>query len=254
MNFRRKKILLAILLIGYGFANAQVVNIEKSRKATDTTGFAGGMELRGSYLDYENSILSLSVIPDVQYKTQKDLFLFLGNYNLTKSELLKFQDAAFAHFRYNRKLNNRVRWEAFTQLQNDLIAKLRYRFLIGTGPRLKLLEFEKFRLYSGTLPMFEWERLKDAASTAHTDFRLSQYFSFTLDINDQARLISTSYYQPLLKKWSDYRIYSENQLSVKIFEKLRLNVTGTYAWDEVPPTDAPRRLLRLATGFEYRLN
>ena len=77
----------------------------------------------------------------------------LINFLKTKDEDLN--NAGFLHFRYNYKLKkNWVRWEAFTQVQFNKANGLRLRFLIGTGPRFKLIQKEKFKTYIGALYMY----------------------------------------------------------------------------------------------------
>ena len=79
----------------------------------------------------------------VQYKSPKSLYLFLGGYGFLKGDDKSFVDYGFLHFRYNYKLNKTVRLEAFTQLQQNVITKINFRFLIGVGPRFKILGSQK---------------------------------------------------------------------------------------------------------------
>ncbi len=55
-------------------AMAQIVNVESLRKQTDTTGFAGSIELDGSYLDNEKVIYTVGLETDIQYKWECDIF------------------------------------------------------------------------------------------------------------------------------------------------------------------------------------
>ena len=238
--------------VSTAWLNGQIVNVESLRKQTDTTGFAGGAEFNGSFLDNEKVIYTLQFLPHVQYKWERDLLLLVGDYKLTKSEDVAFEDAAFLHLRHNREFTDLFRWESFTQIHHNKVAKLEYRILIGSGPRLKLLGNEFLRIYFGALPMYQYERIQNEERTIEDNFRLSNYLSFTVNISESTQLFSTSYYQPIWNKWKDYRFYNEQKLVVKLVGDLNLTATSVYTWDNRPPEGAPPRTLQIKTGLLYR--
>ena len=251
------KLLLCLLLSVAGLAincKAQIVNIEKARKVTDTVGLSGGLELRGSYLDNETSFLTISAIPDVQYKTKKDLWLLIGSYQLTQSENVDFQNSGLLHLRYNHKVNSLLRLEAFSQLQKDKVNEIDYRYLAGAGPRFKFVDIDSFKLYVGMLPMLELEQSEEPENAFRRQTRLSNYASFTLDFNEHSTFYSTSYYQPNFASFSDFRFYTENKLSLALFKQINFDFTTTYSWDSEPPLNAPGRFLNIAGGFSYHSN
>ncbi len=231
--------------------SCQIVNVESLRKQTDTTGFAGGIEFNGTFLDNDKVIYTLQVLPHVQYKWDRDLLLVVGDYKLTKSDDVAFEDAAFLHFRHNHEFTDLFRWESFTQIQHNKVTKLDYRILLGTGPRLKLIGQEKFRMYLGIIPMYQYERIQDEEGTIEDNFRLSNYLSFTFLLSEQALLYSTSYFQPVWNTWKDYRFYNEQKLEVKLIGNLHLTVSSVYTWDNQPPEGAPPRTLQIKTGLLY---
>lgn len=246
-------ILFSILLL-LSIANqsiAQIVNIEKARKVTDTTGVSGGMELRGSYLENETSILDLSIIPDIQYKTKKDLWLLIGSYNLTQSEDVDFQNSGLIHLRYNHKVNSLLRLEAFNQIQKDKVNKIDYRYLAGAGPRFKFIDIDSFKLYVGLTPMLELERTEAPESMFRRQARLSNYVSFTYDFNEQSSFYSTSYYQPNFASFSDFRFYTENKFTFTLLKHVDFDFTTTYSWDSEPPLNATGRFVKIAGGFSF---
>jgi len=251
MKMKRRKLLILPLLFAGLFSFGQIVNMESLRKPTDTTGFAGGIVLNGTYLDNDKVIYTLGFEPNVQFKTAKDLFLIVGDYKITKSQKESYQDAAFLHFRYNYKFSDRLRWEAFSQIQDNKIIKLKYRFLLGTGPRVKVVGGESFRLYLGVIPMYEHEEIDDEFHSINKSVRLSQYVSITVRIGDHAELYTTSYYQPVVGKFSDFRFFNEQKLKIHLVGNLAFNFSGVYTWDSRPPEGAPGRTLHLTSGLQY---
>lgn len=231
---------------------AQIVNVETLRKQTDTTGFAGSIELNGTYLDNEKVIYTLGFEPHIQYKWERDILLMIGDYKINKSEEVAFQDAAFLHFRYSHEFTDLLRWESFTQIQHNKVAKLDYRILAGTGPRLKLIGKDFFKLYLGVIPMYEFEQINNEEQTINKNVRLSQYLSMTFKISENAHLFSTSYYQPILGEIRDYRIFNEQKLKVSLRKNLLLTLSSIYTWDNRPPEGAPARTFQIKTGLEYK--
>ncbi|MBY5958737.1 DUF481 domain-containing protein [Membranicola marinus] len=232
-------------------AFTQIVNVETLRKQTDTTGFAGNIALNGSYLDNEKIIYSLGIQSHIQHKWQRDILILVGDYKINKSEEVAFQNAAFLHLRYSHEFTDLLRWESFTQIQHNKIARLDFRILAGSGLRLKLVGENSFRMYLGILPMYEYEQIKNDDQDINTNVRLSNYLSMTFQINDHTQLYSTSYYQPALGKISDYRFFNEQKLKVGLNENLLLTVSSVYTWDNRPPEDAPGRTFQIKTGLEY---
>lgn len=241
---------MVAMMIG-GAIQAQIVNMESLRKPTDTTGFAGGVALSGTYLDNDNVIYTLGFEPNVQYKTKKDLILMVADYKITKSDKQAYQDAAFLHFRYNYKFSDRLRWEGFTQIQHNKIIKLKYRFLAGTGPRFKLVGKNSFRLYLGLIPMYEHEQIDDSQETINNSVRLSQYLSITVKLGSHTEWYSTAYYQPVIGEARDFRFFNEQKMKIHIVGNLAFNFSGVYTWDSRPPEGAPGRTFHLKTGLQY---
>jgi hypothetical protein len=82
------------------------------------------------------------------------------------------------------------------QVQQNVITKIQHRNLIGAGPRLKIMGAEKLRIYAGSLPMYEIEKVKNRPKALY-DWRLSNYVSVTFVPNKQTELTTTIYYQPV---------------------------------------------------------
>lgn len=242
---------ILILLHSPVCLHAQIVNIESARIQTDTTGWAGSGGTGISLEKNTRKIFTVNLEAHVQYKTQKDLWLFLGDHSFLKGGNQKFVSNTFAHFRYNRKLNPWLRWEVFTQLQNNVITQIKSRFLTGTGPRFKIMSYKKFRLYAASLIMYEHEQEKTFPAITHNDIRSSSYISFTFVPNDNVQLVSTTFYQPLLKNFSDVRIYNQVVLIVKASDHLSFQMKWNYLYDHNPAGIAPKTNYHLISGLNY---
>ena len=99
--------------------------------------------------------------------------------------------------------------------------------------------------------MHTLEELADGTGDIFRDIRGSAYFSVSLYPNERMSFVSTTYYQPLLRKLNDYRISSDSTFSLDIIEKLLLTVTYRFFYDPFPAQDIPSSQYRFSTGLTY---
>lgn len=236
-------------------AHAQIVNVESARMQSDTVGWMGGAGFAVTLSQNTQKVFGMDAEAHLQYKTSRDkgIWLILGNYGLLKSGSLKYISNRLIHLRYNYKLSEHVRWEVFGQFQDNLVTYIDSRFLIGTGPRFKIVKNKILRLYAASLVMFEKEKELTSPAIKHNDIRSSSYVSFTITPRDNIEIISTTYFQPLLKKFSDYRILNQIAFKVKVVDHFGLSMKWNYLHDRFPAGNAPRTTYAFATGFQYDL-
>ncbi len=232
-------------------SNAQVINAESFRKVTDTSGFSGFASLDFSLKRDVNDKFSIKNNIHLQYKMGRHLVLLKNEIEFQKIENSKFENKGIQHLRYNYKFHPRISWEAFAQAQYNKISKIDFRGLFGTGPRFKLSNMEDYKFYLGTLVMYEYEKLSDGVTPIQRDFRGSAYFSFSLYPTENLSFISTTYYQPKLNDFGDYRLASETSLLILLFKNFDLKTTYTFTYDEFPAIGIPNSQYDLSSGFVY---
>ena len=231
--------------------HGQIINVENARMQSDTTGWMGSVGALLSLTKNTDEIFLVQVNAHLQYKTQKDLFLILGNYGFLSGSSQNLINNSFIHLRYNRKLNKILRLEFFTQVLQNPVTKIDYRILTGAGPRFKLTENKKFRLYAASLVMHEYERELNEEKTIHNDIRSSSYISFSFEPNDNTEMVNTVFYQPLFSYLNDYRILDQFKFSVKAGKKLALAFNINYLYDNKPVVGVPRINYTVSTGIDY---
>lgn len=241
-----------ILFVTYR-SGAQIVNVESARMQTDSVGWKGGVGLSFSMTQNTNKIMSIDAESHIQYKTTSDrgLWLLLTDFNLLKIGKRESVRNALVHFRYNFKVNEWLRWEFFMQYQDNVITSIDGRYLIGTGPRFKLIKQQYFRLYAAVLFMYEYERERTTPVITHHDIRNSSYISFTWVPNKFVQMISTTYFQPRLDKFSDYRILNQIAFKVRASPHFSMSTRWNYLHDRFPAGTAPRTTYSFGTGFDY---
>jgi len=242
---------IVILLCFTSIIHGQVFNIEKRRIASEKSGAwlgSANMSFAGSKSTKSTVAIAAGTLIEYKSKDTLNLWLFVTDFRLVTGNKEKFSDNGFAHILYNYKVSKAVRWEIFTQLQYNSLTKLQRQFLLGTGPRFKLTQYETAKFYFGAAYMFEYEEISDS-TMLHHDHRANSYFTFTLNPEETVSFSSTTYVQPLLTDLSDYRISNETNLSLDISKKLTLNVTFQYFYDSRPPVEVPKNIYSFSNGL-----
>ena len=142
-------------------AYSQLVNIESKRMQTDSIRFVLKNDFSFSYNNNDGDYIyqiGNNLSAQVKSKDLKKIYFLIGNYNLIRSENQDFQNSWFLHFRFNQKISNLFRFEAFIQsLDNELLV-VNSRQIIGAGLRFKFISTENARLYLGNAYMYEYEK------------------------------------------------------------------------------------------------
>lgn len=235
---------------------AQLVNIENQRVQSDSLRSITLIDLQYNYQNNNNEELSLINFSGThQYKTKnfKNYFLVLGNIDYSLANGEELSNSGLVHFRYNRKLNSKLRLEAFTQYQYNKILGVERRSLIGIGTRYKINKSEKTIFYVGSLLMQEFEKATDNTKTMSYQ-RLSNYLSLSIKNKTKTvELTSVVYYQPNINQWRDYRISSQIVLAFIITSKLQFINSVTFGYDSFTPTNISKQNIILTNGLKLNL-
>src|SRR5690606_410988 len=246
------KYIVAIFIIGFSFtAKSQILNAESLRKVTDTSVFSGSANLAFSLKRDVNDYLSFGSNIHIQYKMNKHLVLLKNDIQFQNIEGNKFENSGITHLRYNYRFHPRIAWEIFAQAQYNKVSKIEFRGLMGTGPRFKLTSSEKYKFYFGTYIMYEQEELSDGVTPLQRDFRSSSYLSLSLYPTKTITFVSTTYFQPILNDFGDYRFTSQSSLVIDLINNLAFSTTYTFSYDETPAIGIPNSQYNFESGFVY---
>ncbi|MDY0103146.1 MAG: DUF481 domain-containing protein [Lentimicrobium sp.] len=245
------RLLLLWLVFGMLFtAESQVLNIERERIVTDTTGWSGTGKFSFNLISNVQKFTELGLNLHVQYKTKRSLWLALSDYEVIKSSVSDFSNKGLQHFRYNYKLNNAFTAEAFSQVQFNKVLNLNFRGLAGAGLRIKILGKEQFRLYSGLAYMFEYEE-PSKLDFVEYNHRISTYLSMTYRLNDNFTLINTSYYQPRIDYFTDFRFSDNLDIIFKITKRMSYVLSLEYIIDNKPLPGIPGDIYSLKNSLVF---
>lgn len=230
--------------------NAQVINIENKRFLNDTNGFIGRSDLNFNVTQNTQQVLTLGINLHAQYQHNRHRFLMISDLAFIKASNQNFVNNGYQHFRYSYKLNNRITWETFTQAQYNLVLKLDKRYLAGAGPRFKLLKKNHFRLYAAILYMYEFQS-QNMETIIQYNHRLSSYLTFNFNF-DKLDFTSTTFYQPLLNDFNNYRIATDNTIDISISTHFNFRVGFNLLYDDRQPPGIPDIVYVLKNGLSFK--
>ncbi len=225
--------------------------MENLRIVTDTTGWSGNAGLAFSANKNTKSLLSFNANGHIQYSQAKDWVLLVTNFEIIDVDGALFNRSGFAHLRYNRKLSKKIKLELFNQNQFNSLSKIENRMLNGLGLRFKLSQSESAKFYYGLAYMHEIEKIVDVLTRTY-DHRLSSYLSFTLKSKGNFKLTNTSYFQPLIKNFSDHRLSNETNFEFNISKHLSFITSFNYLFDSKPPTDVVKVVYSIRNGINFK--
>lgn len=251
MKKRKLCRLLFFFLLFSSVCDSQILNVESLRRVTDTSGWSGAASMNLSLRRNVNDFVVVSSDIHIQYKMKDHLVLFKNDVAFQKIEGEDFDNALVSHLRYNYRFKPRVAWEVFLQGQYNKVNLINFRGLLGTGPRFKITKAENYKFYLGSLAMLEYEEVDDGITPLQRDLRWSNYLSFSMFPSENITLVSTTYYQPRIDQFSDFRISSESSLVVGLFKNFGLKTTYLFVYDAVPAIGIPNSMYNFTTGFTY---
>ena len=177
--------------------------------------------------------------------------MFVGSYDIFKADKDNLLDKSFQHIRFNRKMNKKLIGEVFVQNQYNRKLSVASRQLVGLGPRVSLLEKDKVNCNLATLIMHEHEIISDTA-LVNDDFRLSTYVSAEILVSKSAQLIHTTYWQPAVLNFGDFRISSQTNIQLKITKALNYRLTYKVLYDSFPAPEVPNLSYSLLNEILYK--
>lgn len=231
-------LLLAGILAGTP-ARAQV-NTESFRGVADGEGVSGSVELSFANRTGNTDLLEAGAAGRLGWRKGRRTTLFVTDVSVGKAREATTINKGFAHLRQVYRFTPRFAWEGFLQHEYDKFARLSARSLVGTGPRLTLVDRPALSAHLGIAWMLERERLDLPAGSPdpRTDHvhRASTYLAAEGRVSDRLSLINTVYVQPRLFRAADTRVLEEAGLKVALAGPMSLKVTFSLRYDGEPPT------------------
>ena len=242
-----RNILLFILLPLCSFG--QIINVENKRLPADKEGFVGTFDLGLNLIKNTSHILQFNNNIHLQYSKENHTYLLLNDISFVQKEGEEdWLNKGYQHFRYIYQ-NKKLGFEGFFQHQYDKVQKIQFRMLMGVGARWQMVKNDSLQFAMGFSTMNEYENPVDA--DPFVQIRLSHYLSFAFLVNENISLSTTSYYQPFLTNWSDYRMSSQTALKLALNKQFEFKIAGNITYDSNPAEAVPLLNYHVINGVSY---
>lgn len=228
----------------------QVINIESRRYDRLDSGWHGTAEFNLNYIQNQNKIFATGNKLDVMYVEGINTYLFINDINFIRVNNQNLDYNTYQHMRYKRTIKPWLHGEAFAQTQFNQQLGLDFRGLLGAGPRFRLVQNDSFKVFLGTMWMYEYEIERPNKTQAVTN-RLSVYLSFVLLKQGIVDINLLGYYQPDVANTKDFRLLTELRLDFRITKALSFRFAGTQSYDSAPPPGIPNNFLNLRNAIVY---
>ena len=250
---RTRRILWCLVLLSLSVGSgpyAQIQHIENRRIYDDSLGWAGRADVNFSAIQNRNLLVNLGVRPFAQFTDSMNYFLALGDYNYSVGEIVYAHSLLF-HVRYNSYFTHRnrwVSWEMYAQTQFNPLLSQRVRALAGTGPRFRLLDKKNYKIFIGPSYMFEYEEII-ADSSVQRNHRGSLYLSWFFNPVKNFSFSGSTYVQPLLTDFADYRVSGQYTLRFKIVKRTDFKFEFGFLYDSRPPQEVRNFIFNAQAGI-----
>ena len=244
------------LMIGWAVGAQAIVNIESLRVGEPPPGYSGALNLSVDGESGNTDKLGVNAGGRLQWHGGAVTNFAILRYAYGETSGVQDTDKLFSHARHIRRITDKTAHEEFIQGERNTFNRLTFRGLIGGGLRFKLAETPDIKsLHLGLGGFFSREILEDRAGLTDgggkNTWRFNTYLSYVHRLNHSVRVLSTTYYQPAVDDFSDYRLLEEAALSVKMTDSLDLKLSLDLTRDSKPPQDVKKTDITYSTGIEY---
>ncbi len=247
----RAVVVSMLVTLGAAIDLSAQVNIETQRPEDDQLGLSGSIELDLSRDSGNVDAVAVSIDSRTDVVRRRSRTFVLLQLDQAWEGGEQYLDEGLVHLRDVRRIDRRLIWESYAQIDFNTIRRLDLRWLAGGGIRLPLTR-EPGRFWYGSSLMFEHEELDLPAGAVHpltTDvLRWSNYL--TLGGKADALLWNwITYVQPRVDELGDYRILTEATIEVELSERLGWSFSIVGRYDSRPPDDVKRTDSSVASGL-----
>jgi hypothetical protein len=253
-DIRALRALLVVLgLVFSTSAEAQIVNVLSKVGAEE--GLSGGIEVGADWQTGNVNLLELSGEGSLHYLNGPHLVMFTvsATYGIEDDDI--YDQNIFEHLRYRPRVVGDLEWELFAQHEFDKFRRLDLRALVGTGPRVKLMDWDGGKLMFGSAYMAEYivrpDDGLDDANDEELNHRWSSYVNISTSFTEVLSISQTFFAQPRFDAFDDVRYLSDTSISAQVSESFALVITVAIAYDSAPPEEVANLETGLETGLAW---
>lgn len=231
------KSLLTILLIALVYLSlssslmAQIVSLDEPRTKNPKQGIQGDLQFTLNFTDNDKQVLQSGSKINLQLNDSLNTYMFYSDVRLSRTD--GTNDINYGNFGaiYNHKAEDRIiSAEGLMQYQYDGAKKLKHRYIMGGGPRWKMVNKEGLKLSLVAYTIYFNEKYESTVNSQTSKAKFSTMLSFYTKLSETTSIKHDTYYEPDYSNPSDYRIESQTTFKAKFNKKFsyRLHLNFNY--------------------------
>lgn len=253
MTMYKNKII--IFFIFFSSLDAQV-NTEAMRSKALNDGIYNSLKLDLGYEEANVVELDASAGYRLDYINNNNHFFITSNYSnkYSKNEnepIRRNANKGFIHIRYTRKIFEKLFMETFTQIGFNDFLDMKQRILFGLGLRKPVKLLKNLEFYFGNSIMREMESYDLISENDKNLFRISNYCTFKIIIDDKIIIGNTVYHQIAITEFEDQRLLYDGDIKINIKEKLSINIDLNYRYDNLPHGNLGKSYFEIKNGLIF---
>jgi putative salt-induced outer membrane protein YdiY len=244
----------ALFLISTCFVvDAQIVNIDKRRTKDPNYGLQGAFNIGFNFVHTTTDQKQLNSRIKLQYNDGQNTYLLSSDVGFNQVGDERNVNNGGLMFKYNYWVPDKIIIaESFLQYQYNRIKSLKHRYIVGGGPRFNIASGDRFSFFLVGYTIYlnelydhsDYERRKSLV-------KFSSMGSFDWKISDAAGFNHTTYYEPDYSDPSDFRVWSESRLSLKITQRLNFGLFVKLEYDNMAPPNVDNLFYTVSNSFRW---
>ena len=233
-----------LVAFGLGSLLLAQVNTEAMRKGDLTPGLHPALDLDLGVVAGNSELFQINATLRFDYLKSTSHTFVVGSRQFGQTDSL-FSNKGFIHLRRTHSLRRGLLIEGFLQNEFNQFIRLKNRNLVGGGLRIRWpwRQTEEqgtsiVKLDTGLGFMWEQERItnaKDPEDSSKSLLRSTNYLVLGWEPDERLLIQVTTYFQPDIRRLSDFRLLIDGGLSINLTGKLSLAIKLRTRYDNDPP-------------------
>lgn len=241
-----KPFILLVLISLSSSLIAQIVSLDEPSTKNPKQGIQGDVQFTLNFTDNDKQVLQSGTKVNLQLNDSLNTYLFYSDVRLSRTD--GTNDINYGSFGaiYNYKAEDRlISAEGLMQYQYDGAKKLKHRFIMGGGPRWKMVNKEGLKISLVAYTIYFNEKYESTVNSQTSKAKFSTMLSFYTKLSDNTSIKHNTYYEPDYSNPSDYRIESQTTFQAKFNKKFSYKLHFRLNYVSMVPTDVDK--------FDYAL-
>ncbi|MCB9670004.1 MAG: DUF481 domain-containing protein [Alphaproteobacteria bacterium] len=239
------------MLISLVAAHATIVNVLTPDVGAIEPGWHGSVKAGGQMLAGNEQRLGANLAAGLRYRRERDLWALKASVDVAAAFKQVVSQKAFVNLRHRHALGQGpVSTVEFVQVDHNRFRGLAVRDLAGAGLDIRTWRQDWTEAHLGITVMGEHQVFNDGYEDDDEGLhaRMSNYFTVAVK-TDSVVLASTTFYQPRLDLWANWRMLQDLSMTLDISERLDWNVLFKVERDSRPPTGVKPLDVGLTSGL-----